>query len=92
MITEINATQFQQNSFEILNQVQNARHQFLIKHNGKPMAALVDPVLLARIQRMQERFDDACQQIAQAFADIPEEQGMEEIDRAVRELRKSGGN
>jgi len=87
MITEINAVQFQQNLFEILNQVQNARHQFLIKHNGKPMAALVVPELLTRIQRMQERFDDACQQIAQAFADVPEEQGMEEINRAIHELR-----
>jgi len=47
----------------------------------------VDAELLARILRMQERFDDACQQIAQAFVDIPEEQGMEKINRAIHELR-----
>jgi len=89
MITEINAAQFQQNSLEILNQVQNTRHPFLIKHNGKPMAALVAPELLTRIQQMQEHFDDARWQISQAFADVPEEQGMDAINRAVRELRTS---
>jgi len=52
---------------------------------------LVDAELLTRIQRMQERFDDACQQITQAFADVPEEQGMEEINRVIRELRNEQG-
>jgi len=89
MITEINATQFQQNSSEILSQVKNSQHHFLIKQNGEPIAALVDPGLLARIQRMQERFDAARQHIVQVYADIPEEQGMEEINRAVAELRKT---
>jgi len=49
--------------------------------------ALVDPERLIRIQRMRERFDDARQKIVQAFADVPEEQGMEEINRVIQELR-----
>jgi hypothetical protein len=34
------------------------------------------------------RFDALCSRLAEAFADVPEEEGMAEIDAAVAELRR----
>ena len=36
---------------------------------------------------MQERFDELSAQIAQAYANVPEEEGMAEIDRITSEVR-----
>ena len=89
MVTEVNAVHFRQNLGEMLNQVQYRNASIVINKDGKPVAALVDAELFARIRRMQDRFDELSRQVAKAFADVPEEQGLAEIDAAVAEVRHS---
>lgn len=57
MVKEVNAVRFRQNLGEMLNQVQYRNDSILIHKDGKPVAALVDVELFARIRRMRDRFD-----------------------------------
>lgn len=88
MITEVNAVNFRQNLGEMLNQVQYRNDSIVINKDGKPVAALVDAELFARIRRMRERFDALSERIAQAYAAVPAEEGLAEIDAAVAATRK----
>jgi prevent-host-death family protein len=88
MITEVNAVNFRQNLGEMLNQVQYRNDSIVINKDGKPVAALVDAELFARIRRMRERFDALSSRIAEAYADVPEDEGMAEIDAAVASERR----
>jgi len=88
MITEVSAVNFRQNLGEMLNQVQYRNDSIVINKDGKPVAALVDAELFARIRRMRERFDALSQRIAGAYAEVPVEQGLAEIDAAVAAGRK----
>jgi prevent-host-death family protein len=83
MITETSAVNFRQNLGEMLNQVQYRHDSVLINKDGRPVAALVDARLFDRIRRMQSRFDALCQRIEAGFADVPEAQGLAEIEAAV---------
>jgi prevent-host-death family protein len=83
MITETSAVTFRQNLGEMLNQVQYRHDSVVINKDGKPVAALVDARLFERIRRMQNRFDALCQRIEAGFADIPEPEGLAEIDAAI---------
>jgi prevent-host-death family protein len=87
MVNEVNAVHFRQNLGEMLNQVHYRNDSIVINKDGKPIAALVDAELFARIRRMQDRFDELSRQVAEAFAGVPEEQGLAEIDAAVAEVR-----
>jgi prevent-host-death family protein len=87
MVTEVNAVTFRQNLGEMLNQVQYRKDSIVINKDGKPVAALVDAELFARIRRMRDRFDELSKRIAEAYADVPQEQGMAEIDAVVSEVR-----
>jgi prevent-host-death family protein len=87
MISEISAVAFRKNLGEMLNQVQYRHDSVLIKKDGKPVAALVDPRLFERIRRMQARFDALCQRIEAGYAAVPEAEGLAEIDAAVAETR-----
>lgn len=88
MITETTAVNFRQNLGEMLNQVQYRHDSVIINKDGKPVAALVDARLFERIRRMQDRFDALCQRIEAGFANLPEKEGMVEIDAAVKLERK----
>ena len=88
MITQVSAVNFRQNLGEMLNQVQYRNDSIVINKDGKPVAALVDAELFARIRRMRERFDTLSQRIADTYADLPVEQGLAEIDAAVAAERK----
>jgi prevent-host-death family protein len=88
MITEVNAVNFRQNLGEMLSQVQYRNDNIVINKDGKPVAALVGAELFARIRRMRERFDALSARVAQAYADVPTEQGLAEIDAAVAAARK----
>lgn len=88
MITEVNAVNFRQNLGEMLNQVQYRNDSIVINKDGKPVAALVDAELFARIRRMQDRFEALSDRIAQAYAEVPADEGMAEIDAAVAAVRK----
>ena len=83
MITETSAVSFRQNLGEMLNQVQYRHDSVVINKDGKPVAALVDARLFERIRRMQGRFDALCERIAAGFAEVPEAEGLAEIDAAV---------
>jgi prevent-host-death family protein len=88
MISEVNAVTFRQNLGEMLNQVQYRNDSIVISKDGKPVAALVDAELFARIRRMRERFDALSNRIAEAYADVPADEGMAEIDAAVARNRR----
>lgn len=83
MITEISAVNFRQNLGEMLNQVQYRNDSIVINKDGKPVAALVDAELFARIRRMRERFDALAGRIAEGYAEVPMDDGLAEIDAAV---------
>ncbi|MBI2398097.1 MAG: type II toxin-antitoxin system Phd/YefM family antitoxin [Xanthomonadales bacterium] len=88
MITEVTAVDFRQNLGEMLSQVQSRNDSIVISEDGKPVAALVDAELFARIRRMRERFDALSDRIAAAYADVPVDQGLAEIDALVAEERR----
>lgn len=88
MIREVTAVSMRQNLGEMLNYVQYAHDSVVVTKDGKAVAALVDAALFDRIRAMRERFDALSERIAIAHADIPEEQGLAEIDRAVASLRR----
>lgn len=87
MITRTSAVAFRQNLGDMLNRVQYRHDSIVISKDGKPVAALVDARLFARIRRMQARFDALSKRIESAFADIPAAEGLAEIDAAVAEIR-----
>lgn len=88
MISEVSAVNFRQNLGEMLNQVQYRNDTIVINKDGKPVAALVDAELFARIRRMRERFDELSGRIAAAYADVPADEGMAEIGAAVARVRR----
>ena len=90
MITEVNAVLFRQNLGEMLNQVQYRNDSVVISKDGRPVAALVDIDLFSRIRRMQERFDALSRRIADAYAAVPVEEGMEEIEAVTGAVRRGG--
>ena len=87
MITETTAVAFRQNLGEMLNQVQFRKDSIVINKDGRPVAALIDAKLFERIRQMQERFDELSARIAEAYANVPEEEGMAEINRVAAEVR-----
>ena len=88
MITEVSAVNFRQNLGEMLNQVQYRNDSIVINKDGKPVAALVDADLFARIRRLRDRFDALSARVTGAYTDVPMEQGLSEIDAVVAAGRK----
>ena len=87
MITEVSVADFRQNSVELLSQVESGNDTIVVSKDGKPVAALVDAELFARIRRMRDRFDDLSARIAKAYAGVPIEQGLAEIDSLAMQER-----
>ncbi|WP_256377039.1 hypothetical protein [Nitrosospira multiformis] len=48
----------------------------------------MDAELFARIRRMYDRFDELSNYLAERYRDVPEEEGLTEIDTLVAEERK----
>ncbi len=88
MIHSVSAVSFRQNLGEMLNQVQYRKVGIVINKDGKPVAALVDADLFARIRRMRDRFNELSDQVAAAYKGVPAEVGMAEIDAAVAQERR----
>jgi prevent-host-death family protein len=88
MVTEVNAVNFRQNLGEMLNQVQYRNDSIVVNKDGRPVAALVDAGLFARIRTMRDRFDQLSSRVAEAYADVPAGAGMAEIDAAVARERR----
>lgn len=87
MVTETSAVTFRQNLGEMLNQVQYRNDSIVINKDGKPVAALIDARLFGRIRKMQQRFDALTARLAEAYAAVPVEEGMAEIERAAASVR-----
>jgi prevent-host-death family protein len=87
MVTEVSAVKFRQNLGEMINQVQYRNDNIVITKDGKPVAALIDANLFARIRAMREQFDEITSRIAKDFADVPHEEGMAEIDALIAQER-----
>jgi prevent-host-death family protein len=83
MITEVSAVNFRQNLGEMLNQVQYRNDSIVINKGDRPVAVLVNAELFSRIRRMRERFDALSGRIAEAYAGVPAEAGLAEIEAAV---------
>lgn len=83
MITETSAVAFRQNLGEMIGQVQFRRDSIVITKDGRAVAALIDARLFERIRRMEERFDALSARLAEAYAAVPEKEGMDEIKRAT---------
>jgi prevent-host-death family protein len=89
MITEVSAVNFRQNLGEMLSRVQYRNDSIIISKDGKPVAVLVDAELFGRIRRMQDHFDALSKRLAEAYAEVPPDEGMAEIDSLVRRERTS---
>lgn len=88
MVTEVSAVNFRQNLGEMINQVQYRNDAVVVSKDGKPVAALVDAALFARIRAMRDRFDRLSNRIAEAYTDVPAGQGMAEIAAAIKRERR----
>jgi len=60
----------------MLNQVRRRSDGIVISRDGKPVAALVDAELFARIRRMRERFDALTARVAESYAEVPADVGL----------------
>jgi prevent-host-death family protein len=88
MVSEVSAVVFRQNLGEMLNQVQYRKDSIVVSKDGKPVAAMVGADLFERIRRMRERFDQLSSRVADAYANVPADQGMAEIDAAIARERR----
>jgi prevent-host-death family protein len=88
MIREVTAVNFRQNLGEMLNQVVYANDNIIVNKHGKPVGALVGSELFARIRHIRDRFDALSNQIAEASAEVPLEEGLAEIDTLVVQNRQ----
>ncbi len=88
MITETSAVAFRQNLGDMLNQVHYRNDSIVINKDGKPVAALVDAELFARIRQLKDRFDALTGKVAEAYASVPEQEGLAEIQAASSKVRR----
>lgn len=87
MIREAPAMTVRQNLGDLLSEVQYRKGKVIITKAGKPVAALVDIALFERIRKLDEEFDRMREELARAFADVPEMQVEALVDEAVKETR-----
>jgi len=84
MITEVSTVMFRRKLGEMLGKIRSGNDSIVISKHGRPIAALIDAALFARIRRQQERFDALAARMADDFAGTPQDDGMAAIDRACR--------
>jgi prevent-host-death family protein len=87
MIREAPAMTVRQNLGELLSEVQYRKGKVIITKAGKPVAALVDIALFERIRKLDEEFDRMREELARAFANVPEKQVEALVDEGVKEAR-----
>jgi prevent-host-death family protein len=87
MIREAPAMTVRQNLGDLLSEVQYRKGKVIITKAGKPVAALVDIALFERIRKLDEEFDQMRDELARAFAGVPEKQVEALVDEAVKEAR-----
>ncbi len=87
MQREAPAMTVRKNLGELINEVQYRHDRIVITKAGKPVAALIDMTLYERIRRMDEEFAAMADELAQAFATVPEVEGMALLDEALHAAR-----
>jgi prevent-host-death family protein len=87
MIREAPAMTVRQNLGDLLSEVQYRKGKVIITKAGKPVAALVDIALFERIRKLDEEFDRMREELARAFAEVPEKQVEALVDEAVKDAR-----
>ena len=87
MVNEVSAVQFRQNIGDMLNQVQYRQDSVIIHRDGKPVAALISIDQFAELRRRKARARELRQMLADAYAGVPMEEGLAEIDAAVAAAR-----
>ena len=88
MIKEATAMMVRQNLGELLNGIQFGHDQIVITKAGKPVAAMVDAELFAKIRLMKNEFTRMTDQLATAYANVAEPVAQREIDKAVAAVRQ----
>jgi len=89
MINEVSAVKFRQNLGEMLSSVQYRNDSIIIHKDGRPVAALIDSDLFARIHAMRSRFDELTQRLADNYSMVDEAEGLAEIDSLVAKERRA---
>jgi prevent-host-death family protein len=88
MIKEATAMTVRQNLGELLNGIQYGSDQVVITKGGKPVAAMVDTVLFDKIRLLKREFNRLTDELAVAYQGIDESVAQQEIDAAVKQVRK----
>lgn len=88
MIRESTAMDVRKKFGELLNEVQYRRDRVLITKAGKPVAALIDMALFAKLRKLDEDFERLTGELMKAFAKTPPQKGMALISEAVGAARK----
>ena len=64
-----------QNLGELLNEIQYRGDSVVITRSGKPVAALIDIAFFERLRSLDEDYARLRGELAQAFADVPPDEG-----------------
>lgn len=80
--------EFGRDPLAFVNQMAAGRGGLVITRDGSRVAALVNLRDFEMIERMRTRLDELCDRLAQAYADLPEEEGRRLIDEASAEARR----
>jgi prevent-host-death family protein len=87
VVQEVTAVKFRQNLGEMIARVQYNSDAVIINKGGKPVAVLIDSALYERIRRMQDTFDRLTGKVADAYAAVPEDEGIAEIEAISASVR-----
>ena len=88
MIKEATAMTVRQNLGELLNGIQYGHDQIVITKGGKPVAAMVDTALFDKIRLMKKEFNRLTDELATAYQGVDENMAQQEIDAAIKQVRK----
>ena len=88
MTDRIEVDEFGRDPLAFVDQVAAGRNGLVITRDGSRVAALVNMRDFGIIERIRTRLDALCDQLGQAFADLPEEEGQCLIDQACAEARR----
>lgn len=72
---------------KVLDQISRENARVVVEKDGSPMAAIVTPRDLERLQRLEAEADEALARMRAAFSDLSEEQIVEDVGRVIEEVR-----
>lgn len=87
----LNASTARQHFSELVNEVHNGNSRILIERSGIPVAAIISPDDLARLQQRdqeREKLFDAIEEASQGFKDLTTEELERQITAAVASARR----